>query len=390
MKITGVETLFCDAGWRPWIFLKISTDQGLVGWSEVTDSHGSPRGIAGVVEDLAPFLLGADPLAHEKLYWDLYRSTRQSPGSIIAKAIGGIENALLDLKGKALGVSVAELFGGPLRDRLRVYWSHCGTSRVRAYDVVGEKRIADLAGIREMGAEVAARGFTALKTNVFLPGTEPPIYMPGFKTAWTPELNVDRGIIRACHDQMAAFQDGAGPAVDLIMDLNFNFKTEGYIQIARALEPLDLLWVELDTFDPQALRQVRDATRLAVASCENLYHLRQFLPFLTAHAMDVCVIDVIWNGFAQAKKISDAAEVFEMNVAPHNYQSHLSTFISAQFCAAVPNFRIFEVDVDDVPWKDELTTRQPEIEDGFLSVPTGPGWGVEVNEEVLAAHPWPR
>ena len=96
MKVTALETLFCDAGWRPWIFLKIRTDDGLVGWSEVTDSHGSPRGLAGIVEDLAPLVVGRDPRATERIYWDLYRSTRQSPGGVVAKAIAGIENALLE------------------------------------------------------------------------------------------------------------------------------------------------------------------------------------------------------------------------------------------------------------------------------------------------------
>ena len=87
MKVNRIETLFCDAGWRPWIFLKATTDDGLVGWSEITDSHGSPRGLAGIVEDLAPLVTGRDPRAVERIYWDLYRQTRQSPGSIVQKAV---------------------------------------------------------------------------------------------------------------------------------------------------------------------------------------------------------------------------------------------------------------------------------------------------------------
>ena len=96
MKLASLETLSCDAGWRPWLFVKATTDDGLVGWSEVTDSHGSPTGLAGVVRDLAPLVVGRDPRAVEAIHWDLYRRTRQSPGSIVQKAIGGIENALLD------------------------------------------------------------------------------------------------------------------------------------------------------------------------------------------------------------------------------------------------------------------------------------------------------
>ena len=142
MRIAQLETFFCDAGWRPWIFLKATTDDGAVGWAEVTDSHGSPRGIAGIVEDLNPLVVGRDPRAVERIVWDLFRATRQSPGSVIQKAIGGIENALLDLKAKALGVSVHELFGGPTRDDVQVYWSHCGTTRARAWQVTNTPKLA--------------------------------------------------------------------------------------------------------------------------------------------------------------------------------------------------------------------------------------------------------
>ena len=100
------------------------------------------------------------------------------------------------------------------------------------------------------------------------------------------------------------------------------------------------------------------------------------------------MIDVPWNGFSQSKKIGDLAEVFEHNVAPHNYYSHLSTFISAALCATLPNIRIMEIDIDDVPWKDDLTTNTPEIIDGYMTIPNGPGWGIDINEEVARAHPW--
>ena len=120
----------------------------------------------------------------------------------------------------------------------------------------------------------------------------------------------------------------------------------------------------------------------------NLYGARAFRTFFEAGAIDVASVDVIWKGFAQSKKIADLAETYEINCAPHNYYSHLATFISAQRRAAIPNMRILEVDVDDVPWKDELTTAIPETDDGVITVPAGPGWGADVNEDVLRAHPW--
>ena len=151
MKLASLETLSCDAGWRPWLFVKATTDDGLVGWSEVTDSHGSPTGLAGVVSDLAPLVVGRDPRAVEAIHWDLYRRTRQSPGSIVHKALGGIENALLDLKAKSLGISVTELFGGPTRETVPLYWSHCGTTRARAWEVTGTPKLDSYDQVAALG-----------------------------------------------------------------------------------------------------------------------------------------------------------------------------------------------------------------------------------------------
>jgi len=386
MKVARLETLYCDAGWRPWIFLKATTDDGAVGWAEITDSHGSPRGLAGIVEDLAPHVVGRDARAVERIVWDLFRATRQSPGSVIQKAIGGIENALLDLKAKQLGVAVHELFGGPTRDEVDVYWSHCGTTRARAWDVTGTPKLESYDDVTALGREVVERGFSAFKTNIVVPGDEPQVLMPGFHGDGL-ERNPSPQLEDALRRLLDAFQKGTGGAAKPIVDLNFNLTAEGVLRIARALEGYDLMWLEVDAFDPVSLAAVRAASSIPICSGENLYTNRGFRPYFEAAAMDVASVDVIWNGFHQAKKIADLAETFEVNCAPHNYYSHLATFISAQWCAAIPNVRILEVDVDDVPWREELTTVAPEIANGKLKIPSGPGWGVDVNEDVLNAHP---
>ncbi|MER3409901.1 MAG: mandelate racemase/muconate lactonizing protein [Thermoleophilia bacterium] len=387
MRVTQLETLACDGGWRPFLFLKVSTDEGLVGWAEVTDSHGSPRGLFGVVEDLAPLVVGRDPRASEAIYWDLYRATRQSPGSIVAKAIAGIENALLDVKAKALGVPVYELFGGPLRTTVPVYWSHCGTTRARAWQVTGTPKLDSYEAVAALGREVVERGFRAFKTNLVVPGEEPQVLHPGFHGPGL-DRNPSREVEEALRRLLDAFYEGTGGGAEPIVDLNFNFAPEGMLRVARALEEYGLMWLEADTYEPAALAHVRRGTTLPICSGENLYGARAFRPFFEQAAMDVASVDVIWNGFAQAKKVADLAETFEVSCAPHNYYSHLATFISAQWCAAIPNCRILEVDVDDVPWKDELTTAAPVIAGGAMAIPAGPGWGAEVNEEVLRAHPW--
>ncbi len=391
MKVTSVDMLHADAGWRPWSFVKIVTDTGLVGWSECTDSHGSPRGMEGVVRDLAPLIVGEDPRRIELLLARMHARTRQSPGSVVQKAIGGIENALWDITGKALGVPVHALFGGAVRDQIPLYWSHCGTSRVRAWQTVGKPQIKTQADLDLFGAEVKASGFTALKTNIGILSGEPRVYMPGFyKSEGGPERNADTALLKEIDAWVGGMRRAVGDDIGIALDLNFNFKTEGYIKVGRMLEKYNLLWLEIDTYDPDALRQIKDAVRTPVTSCENLYGLRQYRPYFEKHAMDVASVDVIWNGFSESKKIADMANLYEMNVTPHNYNGHLSTAISAHFCALVPNLRMMEVDVDDVPWRDELFTAVPKVVNGMLGVPQSPGWGVDVNEEVLKAHPWPK
>lgn len=388
MKIIQIEVLHCDGGWRTWAFVKIQTDEGITGWSECTDAFGSTTGVAGVVKDLEPVLIGKDPREYEKLFWDMYAVTRQSPGSVVQKGIAGIENALLDIAGKAYGVSVHRLFGGPLRDRVPLYWSHCGTTRVRAADKVGKPVIKSLEDVIAFGEEIKKSGFKAVKTNPAFFGEKPFIYMPGFnRSTGGPELNINKEIIDRVVNYVSAWRKGIGNDIEFILDLNFNFKPEGYIRLGRALEQFNLMWLELDCYDPESLRIIRDALHMPVCSGEVLYGTRDFRPYFEKRAMDVASIDVTWNGFAQSKKIADMAELYEVNVAPHNHHSHLGTFISGNFSAAIPNLRILETDVDDVPWKDELVTRVPKIENGELVISEAPGWGTEINEDVLRQHP---
>ena len=160
------------------------------------------------------------------------------------------------------------------------------------------------------------------------------------------------------------------------------------MRIAKVLEPFGLLWLEMDRHDPVSLRQIKDSTETRICSGESLTYMQNYLPYFQMHAADIFMIDVCWNGFAQAKKVGDLADAYQHNVSPHNFYSHLATFISSSLCATLPNVRILEIDIDDMPWKDELTTAVPEIKDGYMTVPNTPGWGADINEDVSKAHPW--
>lgn len=386
LRVRSLETLHCDAGWRNYNFVKLTTDAGITGWSEFDEGFGSP-GVTAAIRRLAARVVGADAMRHERIFADLSAVTRPAAGGVVGQALGAIENALLDAKAKALGVPCHVLLGGALRQRLRVYWSHCGTYRINRSAFYGPP-VRGLDGIRALGREVRDRGFTALKTNIFLFEEDAPAYWrPGFGAPFAPERVATPRVIRNLVAQMEAFADGAGPDGELLLDLNFNIRPESGARLLAALAHLPLLWVEMDCADPAALARLRARSPHPIASGETLIGAGAFLPFLRAGAMDVAVVDAVWNGAWQSLKIAAAADAHEVNIAPHNFYGHLSTMISAAFSAAVPNLRIVELDVDRIAWDDALFTVAPRVEAGELVLPDTPGWGTEPVEAAIRAHP---
>src|SRR6266699_3280412 len=329
MKVTKLETLRCGAGWRNYNFLKLSTDEGIVGWSEFDEGFGSP-GVGTVIEQLAGRVIGRPVSAHEHIHAELYCATRPAAGGVVT----------------------------------------------------------DLDGVKAIGREVREKGFGALKTNLFsYQDGKPQGWRPGFGRPFYPELNVDKIVLRNLRMHLEALDDGAGPDVDLLLDLNFNAKTEGYLKILRTLADFDMFWIEIDSYSAEALGYIRRKSPHPISSCETLFGIREFLPYFREQAIDVAIIDTVWNGVWQSMKIAATAEANEVNVAPHNFYGHLCTMMNAHFAAAVPNLRIMEIDVDRLPWDHELFTQVPRIEHGHLVVPDTPGWGTEPNEEALRAHP---
>jgi L-alanine-DL-glutamate epimerase-like enolase superfamily enzyme len=279
------------------------------------------------------------------------------------------------------------LLGGKVRDRVRVYWSHCATWRIN-HPHLFKPAIVDLDGVKAIGAEVRERGFTAMKTNIFLHDQKPLHgWRPGFGVPFYPELNVDKRVLRNLQTHLEAITSGAGPDVDLLLDLNFNAKTEGYLKILRAIAEFDMFWVEIDSYNPEALGYIRSHSPHPISSCETLLGLREFLPYFRAQSMDVAIVDAVWNGVWQSMKIANAAEAFEVNIAPHNFYGHLASFMNLHFAAAVPNLRVMEIDVDRLDWDKELFSHEPEFVGGHLAVPDRPGWGCEPNEDAIRAHP---
>ncbi len=378
MKITAIETFAVKGvGWHPWLFCAVRTDEGITGYSEFGEGYLA-LGLPGLVRDLGEALIGQDPSPVEKYYFDMYRRSRSMSGGAVAMAIAGIELALWDIKGKGLGVPVYQLFGGPFREKQRVYWSHLATYRAHVAEIFGWKPLHTMQDVAACGVEAVEKGYTAMKTNIILPGENPTSLVQGF--AGSSDQNAPTEIVQSAVSQIAALREAVGSEIDIALDVNYHFKTEGAIRLGRELEEYDLMWMEIDNQDPKSLAQLKSSTRTPICSGEQLVGLRQYQPYFDLRAMDTVKLDVGWQGFAQAKKVADLAETYELNVAPHNYNSHLSSFQSLNLVASVSNVRIMESDVDSASWRDEVTTACPEIHHGYMSIPAGPGWGCDLNE----------
>jgi galactonate dehydratase len=142
----------------------------------------------------------------------------------------------------------------------------------------------------------------------------------------------------------------------------------------------------MDTHNPDALAAIRQATTTPIASLETILGRRALRPFAERQCVDVAIVDVVFNGLMESYRMASLLDAHEVNVAAHNTFSHLGTAISAHFCAVIPNFRVLEFDVDEVPWRRDLVTRPLVIEAGELVLGDAPGWGMDINEDVALAH----
>ncbi len=388
MRIEHIEPIIADAGWRTFSFLKMVTACGITGWSEYNEDFGS-KGLSDVIRALAPLVVGQDPRRSEAIIARLHVATRQSRGGLNQQAIAAVENALLDIRGKEAGKPVCALFGGPVRERIPVYWSHFATYRVgqRGRGFLPELLTHD--DLAKHAEEVKAKGFRCLKTNTF-PARDGKLqwFNPGFgRTPGWPELNWDPAVLDDLQLQLRTIRDAVGPTFGIMLDTNFHYRTEGYLRVAEAVAPFRLTWLEIDTHDPASLALIRRAAACPIASCETLHGRRDFKPFFEQYAMDVAIVDVPWNGLGESVKIAAMADAYEINCAPHNFYGHLCSYISAHFCASIPNFRIMEIDIDSTPWRDEFVSHPPLIENGEFVLPDRPGWGCDVNEAAVRARP---
>ena len=382
MKITGIETIPVDSGigGRYWLFVKVTTDEGVTGWSEAYDTQAAPS-LGQAIEWIAQELIGQDPRRIDfitRRLWDWGRAGFPERMKLIA----ALDIALYDIKGKWLGVPVYELLGGLYRDRLPLYWSHFASNRAIGTDheSMGVPSVRTIPEWIDLVDDVEKAGFKALKTNLLI---------PGLASGLPPTLNgaIDKWRINAAVEFVGALRDRVGPDMGIMFDVGQEYRMGGIVQLARALEPFDLYWLEAEGFDPDALLSARRQTRTRLCHGEALLRREQFRPFFEKHVTDVVMVETLMNGLSESRRICDLAAHYDTMFSPHNFMSPLSNLVNAHLSAAMPNFEILEIDMDDVPWKWDLIDPPIQIENGEMLVPTGPGLGADVVEEVARAHP---
>ena len=369
MNITGLNAVVVNAQMRNWVFVKVETDQGLVGWGEAS-LEWKTRAVVGCVEDLVPLILGQDPRRIEHLYQTMYRHSFFRMGVIGMSALSGIELACWDIFGKSLGVPVYQLLGGAVRESIRMY-DHLGGGEMNALYLQDQpERMAE----RARGSVNA--GYSAIKALV-VPVSEP---LDGLAP------------IRRAEACMAAIREAVGDGVDIMVDLHGRTTPAMAIQYGQALAPYRLFFFEepCPPENPTALAEVaRGLPGVPIATGERLVTRFQFRELFEQGACAVVQPDLCHcGGLWEARKIAAMAETYYVSVAPHNPLGPIATAAAIQFGFATPNFLIQEAIRSDVPWRDEVVTAPVRVVDGHVSLPEGPGLGIEVDEVAAARRPF--
>jgi galactonate dehydratase len=383
MKIVEVKIYRVSVGGRNPVLAQVITDAGLSGVGEAAVAYGTgaPAAAAMVKELAEEFVLGKDPFNIEALWSEMYDHTfwAKGGGSIIFAGISAIEQALWDIKGKALDVPVYELLGGKVRDQVRVYangWSFRST-KPNEFAREAERVVKD--------------GYTALK---LYPLATAVLDAHGH-IRHVPRRSIDRAAEDLAVARVKAVREAVGPKIDLMLDVSAELTTDAIIRFGRKVEDQDIMFLEepVDPSDPDALKKVSEHVNIPIAVGERQYTRYGFRRILELQAADVLQPDIgNTGGIMEAKKIAAMAEVYNMRIQPHNCASPVSTAAALQLDACIPNFIIQELYPYRVPEHFQIVDHAPELDvkDGFLPIPGRPGLGIELVEERVKPFLWAR
>lgn len=351
IKVTKLETFLVKPRW---LFLKVHTDAGIVGLGEPL-TEGRAKTCAEAVKEIEPYLVGKDPRAAAHHWQAIYRHAFYRGGPIMTSALSGVDQALWDIKGKALGVPVYELLGGPTRSRVRVY-AHAATP--------------------EQMKQMQARGFTAFKTG---PAKKRPA-----RYIETPAA------VKYAAEKFAELRQAMGNDVDIAIDFHGAISPATAKLLIKALEPYQPMFVEepINCQEHDIMAEIARGTHLPIATGERVFTKWGFREVLEKKAATVLQPDLCHaGGITECRLIAGMAEAHYASIAPHNPLGPISLAAGVQLAASIPNFLCQEqVSLGEGYLKKPFTVR-----DGYLDLPAGPGLGIELDENAMAdkmGHDW--
>ncbi len=371
LKITAVKCAYTRNGGS--LFVKILTNQDIVGWGEGVDAT---PGTYYVVKLFEARIKGRSPLNVHRLFEDIRKSGffQGAQSGMYIAVLSAVESALWDLAGKALNVPVYQLLGGKFRDKIRVY---CDTALYQT-NLPTPKDFANSA------LQAKEMGFSAIKFDL---------------DQWNDPNKYDRynwtaspGELQRMVDQVAAAREAVGPNIDICVDMHGRYDAPTGHQVAKRLEPYNLMWLEepIPAENPEAYKAITDSTSTPICAGENHYLAYGFRRLLELNAVDIIMPDLQKaGGLGEGQRIANLANLYYVPFAPHMVASYLGAMASCHVCASVPNFMILEWQIyfhNNPMYKEIVKHEGPMVENGFITLSEKPGIGVEINEEAMKKY----
>ncbi len=351
--------------------MQVETDEGLTGWGEITTYPGpvANRTIVAALHEVGEFLKGDDPTQIEAIWHKLLRAfTYVGTRGATTAMVSGVDIALWDIKGQALGVPIYELLGGAVRETIPLYthFQYANTVQAMVENAVGEVQ----------------RGSQAIKTDPFMAAG-------GLSNSRYIDGQIDRTVENTGVAMIAGIRDAVGPDIEVLIDAHALYNVPTAVRLANRLAPYDITWFEEpcppESYD--ALEQVRAQIPTRISVGERLYTRFEFLPVLTRHLTDYVMPDVTWTGgISELKKIATLAETFYIPITPHDASGPVNVLAGAQVMMSVPNFYRLEARRVNLDFYNAFIDVPLEVRDGALVVPKRTGLGASLNLAYLEAH----
>ena len=360
MKITDYKAYSVFAGYRNYIFVKVFTDEDVYGVGEAT-IEWKTNAAMGALEDIRPYVIGADPRRIEHIFFECFRQSYWHTDPCTLSAIAAIEMACVDITGKYYNMPAYQLFGGKLHDKLSIYIN--GWSK----DASTPEEYAKCAKI------AADNGAKALKWDMF-------------GTSWTTITNEALDRVVAI---VGAVREAVGEGVDLLIEAHGRLNLHSALKVAGELEQFKIKFIEEPVFTDivQDTIEFQRRSPVPTAAGERLFGKTMFRELIANYGADYIQPDLLHcGGMNELKKISAMAEVYGIQVAPHNPNGPIGTAATMHICATLPNFEFLEM-MSDVPYRSDITNEKLDIQDGYLIVPDAPGLGIDFDPEECEKHP---